>query len=245
MIEIKHVQKEFDRKKVLADINLDISKGETLAIIGPSGCGKSTLLRLLIRLIEPTTGQIFIKGQEITKLKRKELSELRRGIGMVFQSSALFDSLSVKENVAFGLREHKTYNEEQIDKIVREKLSLVELEESLPLMPDELSGGMQKRVSLARAIAANPELILYDEPTTGLDPLVCQTIENLMSKFSKELGVTSVLVTHQLTTVMRVASRVVMLHEGRLIPVGTPKEMWYHQNPIVREFIEASGLNPQ
>jgi phospholipid/cholesterol/gamma-HCH transport system ATP-binding protein len=242
MIKIVNLSKFYGKKKVLDNISFDILDGETLAIIGPSGCGKSTLLRLLIRLDEPTNGKIYIDGQDISRLSEDGLIRLRERIGMVFQSSALFDSLTVFENVAFALREHEKHSEIEIEKIVKEKLEVVELKGVEDLLPYELSGGMQKRVGVARALAFSPKIILYDEPTTGLDPITSVTIENLINKLSKELKVTSILVTHQLTTVFRTSSRIVMLHEGKFIETGTVDETKKSKNEIVRSFITA-GLN--
>lgn len=242
MIEIQDVIKDFNGNRVLNKLNLAVTKGETVAVIGPSGCGKSTLLRLIIGLFPPTSGKIIVNGQNLADLQWYELNEFRRYIGMVFQSSALFDSLTVGENVAFGLREHSNLSNEEIKKKVREKLAMVGLEEKENLMPSELSGGMQKRVSLARAIAADPEIVLYDEPTTGLDPITSKAIEDLMNELHKKLKITSVVVTHQLTTVFRVANRIAMLHDGKIIEIGTPEEIKSSKNPILRDFIAASNL---
>lgn len=237
MIRLRNLTKYFGDLKVLENISFDIRDGETLAIIGPSGCGKSTLLRLLLRLEEPTSGTIIVDGMDISQLSREGLINLRKKFGMVFQSSALFDSLNVFENVAFALRQHTKLSEREIAQIVAEKLRLVNLEGTENLMPSELSGGMQKRVSIARALAFNPQIILYDEPTTGLDPITSVNIEDLMLKLSRELKVTSIIVTHVLQTVYRVASRIVMLHEGKFIETGTPEETKRSTNPIVRKFI--------
>jgi phospholipid/cholesterol/gamma-HCH transport system ATP-binding protein len=237
MIKLKNLSKYFGNLKVLEGINFDIQEGESLAIIGPSGCGKSTLLRLLIRIELPTSGAVVIDGMDIHRLSEEGLINLRKNIGMIFQSSALFDSMNVFENVAFALREHTTLSEREISKIVKEKLKMVDLEGTQELMPAELSGGMQKRVSIARALAFDPKIILYDEPTTGLDPITSVNIENLMLKLSRELKVTSIIVTHVLQTVYRVAKRIVMLHDGKFIETGTPEETKRATNPIVRKFI--------
>ncbi|KPJ65081.1 ABC transporter [candidate division WOR-1 bacterium DG_54_3] len=237
MIKLKTLTKYFGKLKVLEGITFDIRDGESLAIIGPSGCGKSTLLKLLIRLEEPTSGTVIMNGTDIRRLSEDGLINLRKKVGMVFQSSALFDSLNVFENVAFALREHTRLSEREISKIVDEKLKLVDLEGAQNLMPEELSGGMQKRVSVARALAFDPQIILYDEPTTGLDPITSVTIENLMIKLSQKLRVTSVIVTHVLQTVYRVANRIVMLHDGKFIETGSPEETRKTTDPIVRKFI--------
>lgn len=237
MIKLKNLTKYFEKLKVLENITFDIRDGESLAIIGPSGCGKSTLLKLLIRLEESTSGAVIIDGKDIRQLSEDGLIDLRKKVGMIFQSSALFDSLNVFENVAFGLREHAKLSEREISKVVKEKLMMVELEGTQKLMPAELSGGMQKRVSIARALAFNPQIILYDEPTTGLDPITSVTVEDLMIKLTRELKVTSIIVTHVLQTIYRVAGRIVMLHEGKFIETGTPDQTKKTTDPIVKKFI--------
>jgi len=237
MIEIEDLTKEFNGNKVLDGVNLKVRRGETLAVIGPSGCGKSTLLRLVIGLFPPTNGKIIVDGRNLAELEAEELNELRERIGMVFQSSALFDSLTVAENVAFGLREHSNLSDDNIKKVVQEKLTMVELEGKENIMPSELSGGMQKRVSLARAIATNPEIILYDEPTTGLDPIMAGSIEDLILELHKKLKITAIVVTHQLSTVFRIADRITMLHEGKIIDAGTPDEAKKSTYPIIRDFV--------
>lgn len=241
MIELRNLTKRFGSKTVLDNISLRIETGENLAVIGPSGCGKSTLLRLIMRLDQPTSGKILIDGQDVFSLSEDETLRLYRKVGMVFQSSALFDSLSIKDNVAFALREQKQHPEAQISKIVREKLKMVDLEGIEALMPEELSGGMQKRVSFARAIAFDPKIILYDEPTTGLDPITSVAIENLMCKLNHELKTTSIVVTHQLSTIFRTSSHIIMLHEGRLIEAGSPQQARTSANPAVQKFL-AAGL---
>ncbi len=237
MIKLKNLTKYFGKLKVLEGINLEIPDGESLAVIGPSGCGKSTLLRLLIRLEDPTSGSITIDKMDLRRLSEEGLINLRKNIGMIFQSSALFDSMSVFENVAFALRQHTQLGEREIESIVRKKLKMVDLEGTESHMPAELSGGMQKRVSIARALAFDPRIILYDEPTTGLDPITSVNIENLMIKLNRELRVTSVIVTHVLQTVYRTADRIVMLHEGRFIETGSPQETQRTADPVVRKFI--------
>lgn len=237
MIKLEKLTKYFDNLRVLEGIDFEINKGESLSVIGPSGCGKSTLLRLLIRIEEPTSGKIFIDGKDLSLYSSDALNDLRKKMGMIFQSSALFDSMNVFENVAFALRLHTKLSESEIAKIVKEKLRMVDMDGVELLMPEELSGGMQKRVSIARALAFDPETILYDEPTTGLDPITSVTIENLMLKLSRELKVTSIIVTHVLQTVYRVSSRIVMLHEGKFIETGTPEQTKKTTNPIVKKFI--------
>ena len=212
MIELKHVDKSFGEKQVLKDISLRVEDGETLALIGGSGSGKSTMLRLMIGLDRPTAGEIWIDGTEITHLAEEELDEVRLSMGMVFQYSALFDSMTVGDNVAFGLREHTDYDEEKIQEIVREKLSLVGLPGSEDMMPGELSGGMKKRVSLARALAFGPSIIFYDEPDSGLDPVMTRKIDDLIVETKKKLGVTSIVVTHDMESACLVADRIAMLY---------------------------------
>lgn len=237
VIELKALYKSFNGKKVIDGVNLNVKKGEILAIIGPSGCGKSTILRLIIGLFPPTSGEIIVKGENIVNLDKDQMVNIRKHVGMVFQSSALFDSLSVGENVAFGLREHTELPEEKIMEIVSDKLKMVGLEGAQTLMPAELSGGMQKRVSLARALATEPEIILYDEPTTGLDPTTSTSIEDLMLDLHEKLGTSAVIVTHQLSTVYKIADRIVMLHNGRIIEAGTPDETKRSDNPTIMQFI--------
>ncbi len=239
MIEIKNIIKKFGSKMVLDDISLEIPEGQKIAVIGPSGCGKSTLLRLIIKLDLPTSGNIYIDNQNIKFLSGDNLLKFRRKMGFVFQSSALFDSLTVGENVGFGLREQTWLKKDEIDKIVKEKLKMVELGGAENLMPAELSGGMQKRVSLARAIAFNPKIILYDEPTTGLDPIISATIENLINKLSKELKITSILVTHQLSTIFRCAERIVMLIDGKNYELGDPAAARQTQIKKAHDFFQA------
>lgn len=237
VIVLNNLYKNFNGKKVLDGVDIYVKKGEILAIIGPSGCGKSTLLRLIIGLFPPTSGEVIVKGENIVNIDKDKLIDIRKHIGMVFQSSALFDSLSVGENVAFGLREHSNYAEPRIKEIVHEKLKMVGLESAENLMPSELSGGMQKRVSLARALATDPEIILYDEPTTGLDPITATSIEDLIIDLHKKLGTSAIVVTHQLSTVYRIADRIIMLHNGKTIESGNPDETKKSDNPVIKQFI--------
>ncbi|MBI5400109.1 ABC transporter ATP-binding protein [Candidatus Saganbacteria bacterium] len=237
MIELKNLSKSFNSLIILSDINLTINNGESLAIIGPSGCGKSTLLRLLIGLEKPTAGAIFIDQQDIGRLSDEGWLNLRKKVGMIFQSAALFDSLNVFENVAFALREHTRLSAREIAKTVKEKLALVELAGTDLLMPAELSGGMRRRVGIARTLALNPKVILYDEPTTGLDPITSVMIEDLMIKLGRELKVTAIVVTHVMQTVYRTTQRILMLHHGKFIETGAPEETRRSKNPIVQQFI--------
>lgn len=245
MIKLTNIYMNFGGKKVLEDINLEIAEKETMVIIGPSGSGKSTLLRLIIGLLRPTSGQVWINGQEVTAMNEDELNELRRHMGMVFQYSALFDSMTVGENVAFGLRQHTSMSEAEISSVVRRKLRMVGLWGQENVMPNELSGGMKKRVSLARAIALNPKIVLYDEPTAGLDPVKSNAIDRLISSTKRLLGVTSVVVTHDMNSAFMVADRIAMIYDGRIIEVGTVEEFKQSLNPKVQQFIhgwKSTGL---
>lgn len=238
MIRLANVCKVYDGKYALRDINLNIKKGETLAVIGGSGSGKSTLLQLLVGLIRPDSGEIYIGGQETTKLTEKELDKVRLNMGMVFQYSALFDSMTVGENVAFGLREHKHLPEAEIQRIIREKLDLVGLPGVENKLPGELSGGMKKRVGLARAIAFEPEIIFYDEPSSGLDPITTTKIDELIVDMQHKLGVTSVVVTHDMASACRIADRIAMVYEGELIAVDTVKQFQELQDERVQAFFK-------
>lgn len=221
MIRLSNVKKCFGDKEALKGISLTIEKGETIAIIGGSGSGKSTLLRLMIGLDRPTSGEIYIGGDNITAMTEDALDRVRLRMGMVFQYSALFDSMSVGENVAFGLREHTTKSADEIARIVAEKLALVGLPDAAKMMPQELSGGMKKRVGLARAIATDPEIIFYDEPSSGLDPIMTAKIDELIIDMQKKLDVTSVVVTHDMASASRIADRIAMIYDGELIAVDT------------------------
>jgi phospholipid/cholesterol/gamma-HCH transport system ATP-binding protein len=238
IIAIKSVSKAFDHQQVLNGVTLDIRKGETITIVGGSGTGKSVLLKLISGLEKPDRGQIVIETRDIVPLNEQELIPFRRKIGMLFQGAALFDSLSTGENVAYPIREHFRFPEEKIRKIVREKLRLVGLEGVEEKMPAELSGGMKKRVGLARAIAINPEIIFYDEPTTGLDPANTERINQLIVELQRILHATSIVVTHDLESAYAVTDRLALLHKGRIAMVGTQKEFLASRLQEVRDFIE-------
>lgn len=238
MIRIKNVSKYFNTKAALKQINLEIYDGETLAVIGGSGSGKSTLLRLMIGLIKPTEGEIWIGEDEISRLTEDEMTRVRLRMGMVFQYSALFDSMTVGDNVAFGLVEHTNYSKDRINEIVKEKLKQVGLEGVEQLMPNELSGGMKKRVSLARAIAIEPEIIFYDEPSSGLDPITTTKIDELIISTQKTLGVTSVVVTHDMASACRISDRIAMVYQGELIAIDTVERFRQIQDPRVQEFFK-------
>lgn len=238
LIELRDIWLSFDRP-ILRGVNLRVYPGETLVIFGESGVGKSTLLKLILRFLIPDRGQVMVFGREIDDLSFAEANAMRRRIGMVFQYAALFDSLTIYENVAFALREHTKLHEAEIERIVREKLSFVDLDpdQVMPRLPGEISGGMRKRVGIARAIATDPEIILYDEPTAGLDPLAVEAIVRLIKKLQVELGVTSIVVTHDIRAGFRVASRIDMIREGRIVFEGTPEEMVASRDPYLHAFL--------
>ena len=244
MIEIKELYKNFGRNQVLNGVNLTIEKGETIVILGRSGCGKSVLLKHIIGLMKPDSGQIFIEGEEITSYTNEKLYNLRKKFGMLFQGAALFDSMTVDENVGLGLTEHTKLGKEKIREIVREKLRLVGMGGVDNLRPAELSGGMKKRVGLARAIAMDPEFVLYDEPTTGLDPIMADVINELIIRLRDTLSITSIAVTHDIVSAYKIADRIAMLYDGKIIFVGTPEETKNTTDPVVRQFIEGSSEGP-
>ena len=241
MIELLNVSKSFGNKQVLKDVNLSIHDGEAVTIIGTSGCCKSTLLRILIGLTGFDSGAITISEKSMQGLTDYEFNQLRTQFGMVFQSSALFDSITVGENVGFVMSEHKLAGPLEIKERVAKCLELVGLTGLENAMPSDLSGGMRKRVSFARAICASPKILLYDEPTTGLDPVTSTAIEDLIVKLKNDLNVTTVVVTHQISTILRVSERIVMLHEGKIIEAGSPGEVMQTSDPIVRQFM-SGGL---
>lgn len=245
VISLRQLNITFGTHTVLDNIDLDVYKGETLAVLGPSGTGKSTVLRSMIGLLEPNRGQIFIQGEDVSGLDEDGWNRLRMKMGMVFQYSALFDFLTVGENVAFGLRQHTDKSDEEIQGIVTQMLDLVGLPGTQDLYPAELSGGMKKRVGLARAIAVNPEIVLYDEPTAGLDPIMSRNISRLIKKTQEQLHVTSVLVTHDMQSAFYAADRVAMLYEGHIVAIGTAEEMKNSTNPIVKAFIEGREIKEQ
>lgn len=237
MIRLRDLCKDFGAKKVLKHIDLDIKDGETLAIIGGSGSGKSTLLRIMIGLLKPTSGSLTIMGQEMSGAEEDDWNRLRLDMGMVFQYSALFDSMTVGDNVAFGLREHTDYPEERIQQLVAEKLAQVGMPETADYMPGQLSGGMKKRVSLARAIAFEPKLIFYDEPSSGLDPVMTQKIDELIVDIQQRMEVTSVVVTHDMASACHIADRIAMLYKGEIIALETVEKFRRLKDPRVRAFL--------
>lgn len=237
MIELKQVSKSFGNRHILNGVNLSVADGETLVILGASGSGKSTILKLIIGLLQPDAGDVLIHGQNVTAITEDAWNKVRRHMGMVFQYSALFDSMTIGENVAFGLRQHENMTEEQIQTVVREKLHMVGLDGIESLMPSSLSGGMKKRVSLARAIALNPEIILYDEPTAGLDPIRSTAISHLIRDMQGKMHVTSIVVTHDMKSAGEIADRMAFLYEGSFLAIGTPDELYQSPDPRVQQFI--------
>jgi phospholipid/cholesterol/gamma-HCH transport system ATP-binding protein len=243
MIEIINLHKSFGDNNVLRGVNLEIKEGESLAIIGRSGCGKSVLLKHIVGLLIPDEGYIKFDGKIISNLDRKELYKIRRKFGFLFQGAALFDSMTVEENVGIALVENDSgFSKEEIKKIVEEKLELVGLPGTQNLKPSELSGGMKKRVGLARALVSNPEYILYDEPTTGLDPIMSDSIDDLIKDLNQKLNVTSIIVTHDMFSVKNTADRIAMMHEGKIYFTGTSTEVLESSDPIIKKFIQRTGF---
>ncbi len=245
MIEIVDLHRSFGPEKpVLRGVNLTIQSGESIVIIGRSGCGKSVLLKLMTRLLEADSGSVLIDGEDITRMDGKDLYRVRRKFGVLFQGSALFDSMTVYENVALGLVENTDKPPEEIRRIVGEKLTMVGLPGIEDMKPAELSGGMKKRVGLARAIAMEPQYVLYDEPTTGLDPIMADSINNLIVSLNSRLSVTTIVVTHDMVSAYKIADRIVMLHRGVIIFDGTPDEIRRTDDEVVRQFIEGRADGP-
>ncbi len=244
MIEIRNVHKSFGAHHVLRGADLAVEKGESMTVIGGSGSGKSVLLKHIIGLLFPDKGTVIIDGQEISALDGEGLNELRKKFGMLFQLAALFDSLTVWENVGFALKQHTKMSDDEIRAVATKKLELVGLKGVEDKMPADLSGGMKKRVGLARAIAMDPAIILYDEPTTGLDPIMADAINDLIIDLRKKLGVTSVAITHDMQSAYKISDRIAMLYKGRILETGTPDEIRNTENPIVRQFITGSAVGP-
>jgi phospholipid/cholesterol/gamma-HCH transport system ATP-binding protein len=246
MIELRNIHKAFGKQVVLNGVDFEVREGETVALLGPSGTGKSVLLKHIIGLIRPDIGDIYVDGKDVCRLKRKQLSELRSEIGYVFQNGALFDSMNVFENVRLGITDENKYGDlEYCRKRVAECIRLVNLPaDTIEKYPAQLSGGMRKRVGIARAIAGNPKYLLYDEPTSGLDPVNADIIDGLVQRLDNELGVTSVMVTHDVRGAFRVADRLALLSEGIIVMQGTPQEFRESKNPKVREFLERDFDNP-
>ena len=238
IIVVKNLTKQFGPTVVLDNVSLKIEKGRTTVVIGPSGCGKTVLIKHFIALVRPTSGEVYFKGQRIDNLSERQLNKIRTRYGFLFQGGALFDSLTVAENITFPIRQHfEVSNWREVEELVKAKLAMVGLDGYQNYYPANLSGGQRKRVALARAIALNPEVILYDEPTTGLDPIRADTINELILKLQRELGETTVVVTHDMTSAYKIADRIVMLHDGRIIADGDADHIRNHPHPIVQQFI--------
>jgi len=246
MIEVHGVVKRFGKQTVLNGVEFEVREGETVALLGPSGTGKSVLLKTIIGLIKPDQGTVFVDGKDVCRLNRKELSDLRSHIGYVFQNGALFDSMTVFENVRLGITDQDKYQDmDYVRERIAECIRLVNLPpDTVDKYPAQLSGGMRKRVGIARAIAGSPKYLLYDEPTSGLDPVNADIIDGLVQRLDRELGVTSVMVTHDVRGAFRVADRLALLSDGKIVMQGTPQEFLDSQNPKVREFLERDFDNP-
>jgi phospholipid/cholesterol/gamma-HCH transport system ATP-binding protein len=244
MIKLVDLHKSFGKQKVLDGLDLDIEEGKTTVIIGRSGGGKSVLLKHIIGLLRPEQGQILIDGTDITRLNDRALNEIRKKFGMLFQEAALFDSMTVGENVAFPLREHTTMKEKEIRETVADRLRSVGLTGVEEKMPSELSGGMRKRVGLARAIALRPQIVLFDEPTTGLDPVMTEAINRLIIDTQKTLNITCVVISHDIRSIFEIGHRIAMLYEGKIIENGTPEELRGSQNPVTLQFLAGSIEGP-
>lgn len=244
VIKSENLVKKFGDRVVLNGVSLEVYKGETFVIMGGSGCGKSTFLRHLIGALKPDEGSVSLLGKDLSNLNEDELDAIKKKVGMSFQSSALFDSMNIGENVSLPLKEHTKLDKSVIDIVVKMKLEMVGLRGFEDLMPSQISGGMRKRVGLARAIAMDPEIVFYDEPTAGLDPIVAGVIDKLIIDLSKKLAITSVVVTHDMKSVFSIADRIAMLYEGRVLQVGTPSEIKNSKDPMVQQFISGSADGP-
>ena len=242
VIRVKDVYKSFGRQKVLNGINLAVERGEITVIIGKSGSGKSVLMKHLIGLIKPDRGEILVDGVDITRLGESQLNEVRKRFGMLFQEAALFDSMTVEENVAFPIREHRRFSDGEVGRLVDEKLRQVGLSGVNEKMPSELSGGMKKRVGLARALALDPEIVLFDEPTSALDPVISLTIEDLIKKTQTRLKKTYVVISHDILGMFRIADKIAMLYDGEIVAFGPPDEVRRSDLPAVKEFLEATRI---
>lgn len=245
MIDLKGLTLSFGDHTVLDGLSLSIGDGETMVVIGPSGCGKSVLLKCVMGLLKVESGKILVDDVDVASITRNELYQLRKRFGMVFQSSALFDSLTVGENISLALREHTTLSTDKIRATVEEKLSMVGLSGTEHLRPAELSGGMKKRVAVARAIVMDPDYVLYDEPTTGLDPITADRIDDLIRDLQSKLSITSVAVTHDMKSAYKIGDRIAMLHKGRITFTGTPDETKNTDDPVVKQFIEGRWKKPR
>jgi phospholipid/cholesterol/gamma-HCH transport system ATP-binding protein len=244
MVQMSHVHLSFGEKVILTGLNLTVAPRERLVIMGQSGGGKSTTLRLILGILHPNSGSVKFKGEEVTRMNRATLNQMRQRIGMVYQYSALISSLSVRDNLALPLEELTEKSEKEIDAIVEEKLTLVGMEETRNYMPSELSGGMKKRIGLARALVLNPELILFDEPSAGLDPVVSSVIDELIIALTDKTGATSIIVTHEMDSAFRIATRMAMLYQGEIIAEDRPERFRQSDNPIVAQFVAGRTQGP-
>lgn len=244
IVSIRGLEKSFGDNKVLRGVDLDIEEGGITVVIGPSGCGKSVLIKHIIGLLKPDAGRILVEGQDIAKLPESEMVAVRRKFGMLFQQSALFDSMTVMENVAFPLVEHTKLPRKEIERRVTERLNQLGLFGVEEKYPAELSGGMRKRVGLARATILDPKIVIYDEPMTGLDPIMCENVEEMILTAKRELKVTSIVVSHDMASTFRMADRIAMLFDGKLVAVGSPQEVKASRVEVVRRFIYLSGTGP-
>lgn len=244
VIKVENLVKDFGARRVLDGVNLEVYKGETIVVMGGSGCGKSTLLRHIIGGLKPDSGKIYLFGEDIAKAKESKMDQIKKRFGMLFQSAALFDSMTVEENIALPLKEHTKLDEHIIKIMVKMKLELVGLRGFGGLYPSQISGGMKKRVGLARAISLDPEIVFYDEPTAGLDPVVAAVIDKLIVDLSNKLLITSVVVTHDMDSVFRIADRIAMLHKGKVLQVGTKEEIKNSSNEYVQQFIQGNPEGP-
>ena len=244
MVELRDVQLQFDDKKVLEGVSLQVEPYDRLVVMGQSGSGKSTILRLVLGILAPTSGSVFFKQFEISRLKRRKLQQIRTQIGMVYQYSALLSSRSVRDNIALPLEELTNKTHAEIDRIVDEKLEMVGMLATKDAMPSELSGGMKKRISLARALVMDPELILFDEPSAGLDPVISSVIDELIISLSEKSKVTSIIVTHEMDSAFRIGTKMAMLYRGKIIEVGTPEQLRQSKDPVVAQFLSGSTEGP-
>ena len=244
LVELRDVHLQFDEKEILKGVSLEANHLDRLVIMGQSGSGKSTILRLILGILQPDAGEVYFKHFDMTRLKRRKIQQIRRNIGMVYQYSALLSSRNVRDNIALPLEELTDKERDEIDHIVDEKLTLVGMENVRDQMPSELSGGMRKRVSLARALVMEPELILFDEPSAGLDPVISSVIDELIISLSEKQKVTSVIVTHEMDSAFRIGTRMAMLYQGKIIEQGTPEEFKASNNPVVAQFLSGSTEGP-
>ncbi len=244
IVEFRGIELQFGEKPILRGVDLRIARGDRLVVLGQSGGGKSTLLRLCVGILKPTRGAVIFDGTDLGRLSRRKLNRIRQRVGMVYQSSALISSLSVRENLALPLEELTDKPRREIDELVEAKLALVGMTEAIEKMPAELSGGMRRRVGIARGIMLDPELILFDEPSAGLDPVISGVVDDLIIALTDQIGATSIIVTHEMESAFKIATRMAMLFEGKIIADGTPEQFRAHENPVVAQFVSGSSEGP-